>query len=569
MNLGGNSRFSLSAQKDISRSIFDRSNSLLTSFSAGKLIPIYVDEVLPGDTVTMDMSSLVRMSTPLYPVMDNAYFDTFWFFIPNRLVWNNWKYFMGESRDAWDDETEYEIPEDRFIAISRGSNGNYNVYDYFGLPMESTGSESGLAAYRVSALFRRAYQLVWNEWFRDENLQDSILIDKDDVGVETSGDPDDVPDAFKILSVNKYKDYFTSCLPSPQRGSDVLIPGAGGVISGEYPVYAGATNVPPASSSSLRLAYGLNADDEWAFTTGNLYTNENGLVTSYTTDSDSTDTGRAMRPVNLWAYVEGAGGTSATINDLRRAFAVQRLLEADARGGTRYRELVKSHFGVDVGDVRVQVPEYLGGAHIPINVNQVIQQSSTASEPSPLGETGAFSKTVYRSSMFTKSFVEHGILLGLCCVRTDHSYQQGINRLWSRRNRLDFYWPELANIGEQAVLNKELYATGGIADDEVFGYQEAWADYRYRPNLITGEMRQRTALAQTRQSLSQWHYGDFYSSLPSLSDEWIQETPVNIARTLAIQDDNISDQFFGQMYFRARWARPMPLYSIPGLSGHF
>lgn len=564
MNLGGNSRFSLSAQKDISRSIFDRSNSLLTSFSAGKLIPIYVDEVLPGDTVTMDMSSLVRMSTPLYPVMDNAYFDTFWFFIPNRLVWNNWKYFMGETRDAWDDETEYEIPQDRFQTISVGSNGNYNVYDYFGLPMEYTGTESGQVALRVSALFRRAYQLVWNEWFRDENLQDSILIDKDDVGVETAGDADDVPDAFKILPVNKYKDYYTSCLPSPQKGADVLIPGStASIVGSEFPVYTRNETIPLAEYPSMQ--FGSGGSDSASY--GTFKSIAGKLAVSA---DDSYGGSTQVYPVNLWTSisVDSVSGV-ATINALRQAFAVQRLLETDARGGSRYRELVKSHFGVDVGDARVQVPEYLGGAHIPINVNQVIQQSSTASEPSPLGETGAFSKTVYRSSVFTKSFVEHGILLGLCCVRTDHSYQQGVNRMWSRRNRLDFYWPELANIGEQAVLNKELYATGGIADNEVFGYQEAWADYRYRPNLITGEMRQRTALSQTRQSLAQWHYGDFYSSLPSLSDEWIQETPVNIARTLAIQDENISDQFFGQMYFRARWARPMPLYSIPGLSGHF
>jgi hypothetical protein len=284
--------------------------------------------------------------------------------------------------------------------------------------------------------------------------------------------------------------------------------------------------------------------------------------------TDATLGGSRFYPSNLWAKTDEAAGT---INQLRQAFAVQRLLEADARGGTRYRELVKAHFGVDVGDSRVQVPEYLGGAHIPINVMQVIQQSSTAGEPSPLGETGAFSKTVFQGNSFTKSFVEHGILMGLASVRTKHSYMQGIPRMFSRRTRYDYYWPELANIGEQAVLCKEIYANGSANDDEVFGYQEAWAEYRYKPNQITGGMVYQVQPGEENPSpdLMPWHYADYYDGRPYLSTDWIKETDVNIARTLAVQDTALMDQFISNMYFRSTWARPMPVYSIPGLTGHF
>lgn len=557
MNLGANSRFSMSVQNDIQRSICDRSNSLVTSFSAAKLIPIYVDEVLPGDTVTMDLSTLVRSATPLYPVMDNAYLDIHWFFVPNRLVWDNWKYFMGESKEAWDDETDYEVPVDLVASVAvDNQTGRHNVYDYFGLPIEST---STVGAYSIPAisLYRRGYQLIWNEWYRDQNLQDPVLIEKGDTGVN-SADLDDIPDAFQVLPVNKYKDYFTSCLPQPQLGDAVPIlsqPIPVTSMSAAHALSSTGSIVPiklvnPAGTAlSTDRVLGTGAD-------GNLYVSQDGSFTPNT---------QAMIS-NL--YADPALGVN-TINDLRLAFATQRLLEKDARGGHRYRELVKAHFGVDVGDARVQVPEYLGGAHIPLNVMQVIQQSSTVNEPSPLGETGAFSKTVHRQSVFTKSFVEHGMLFGLAMVRTDHSYSQGIRRMWSRRNRLDYYWPSLANIGEQAVLNKEIFANGTSADDEVFGYQEAWADYRYRPNEITGDMRQRQGTVTTRQSLSQWHYGDFYTELPSLSDGWVQETTENIARTLAVQDATVSDQFFGQFFFKARWARPIPLYSIPGLVDHF
>lgn len=531
--LNGNSRFSVAPQASIERSRFDRSHSHKTTFDAGKLVPIYCEEVLPGDTVTLDLSTVCRMSTPMYPVMDNAYLDVHWFFVPYRLVWSHWREFCGENTDPWAQDTEYEVPH----AVVKPAYGGF--WDHIGVPPN--------VSCDVSALPLRAYQLVWNEWYRDQNLQSNQLVDTGDVAQLSTGDA--------LLTVNKYKDYFTSCLPSPQKGEAVLLP------LGEWaPVYTRNTTVP--SDGSL---VGL----KWATSGASITTAAIGYFgnagvgnTTLLSAGDNTSLAHSAEPSNLWADLGNA--TAATVNQLRQAFAVQRLLERDARGGTRYRELVKAHFGVDTGDARVQVPEYLGGKHIPINISQVVQQSAAADEPTPLGNTGAFSKTVDRGSMFTKSFVEHGLLLGLASVRTDHTYQQGFPRYLSRRSRYDFYWPELANIGEQAVKVSEIYAAADQSGEIVFGYQEAWADYRYSPNRVSGAFR-----SDSPQSLDVWHYADDYDSRPFLSSGWVSETDANVARTLAVQDSEVADQFLLDCYFSSVWTRPMPLYSVPGMAGHF
>lgn len=529
-NIFGDSRFSLAPQVDIERSAFDRSCSHKTTFNAGDLVPIYCEEILPGDTVSMDVSSVVRMSTPLYPVMDNAFLDVHWFFVPNRLVWEHWREFCGESSDPWAQDTDYEIPN-ASIECNYG-----DFFDHIGCPPETV--------INVSALPWRAYNLIWNEWYRDQNLQSNQLVSKTDAAALGS--------LWPLLKVNKYRDYFTSCTPSPQKGDSVLLP------LGEWaPVYTRDAEVPTDGSIiGLKWAHNSTA------TTASLLVSGSGGRGSTVLGSATGTTTNTAEPTNLWADLGTA--TAATVNQLRQAFAIQRLLEADARGGTRYRELCKSHFGVDNGDARVQVPEYLGGKHIPINVSQVIQQSAAANEPTPLGNTGAYSKTVDRGSMFTKSFTEHGYLIGLASVRTEHTYQDGIPRHLMRRSRYDFYWPELANIGEQPVYLSEIYAGDEDNNKLIFGYQEPYADYRYSPNRVTGAFR-----STSPQSLDVWHYADDYQSRPYLSGSWIAETDQNIARTLAVQDSEVADQFICDIYFKTNWARPMPLYSIPGLAGHF
>lgn len=551
MTRNTNSRFALNPTRlDMSRSRFDRSSSYKTTFNTGDLIPFYVDEVLPGDTFSIDTSKVVRMQTLLTPVMDNIYLDTYFFFVPNRLTWTHWRELMGENtQSAWLPEIEYSVPQ---ITAPAGGWQVGTIADYMGIP-------TGVAGLSVNAMPIRAYALICNEWFRDENLTDPLNIPVTDATVTGSnGDVyvTDVAKGGKPFKCAKYHDYFTSCLPAPQKGPDVTIPV--GTLE-PVPVITGDDHAYP---SDITLRFGPYSGTN---VIGTVPTPGSPSVTnSLTTGGRSFvgDTGSpVLSPTNLWAQSAGVA-QAATINQLRTAFQIQKMYERDARGGTRYIEILKSHFGVTSPDARLQRPEYLGGSRVPININQVVQSSGTAESGTPQGTTAAYSLTTDSHSEFTKSFVEHGFIIGLMVARYDHTYQQGLERFWSRKDRFDYYWPVFANLGEQAVLNKEIYAQGTDVDDEVFGYQEAWADYRYRPSRVTGEMRSTYA-----QSLDVWHLADHYETLPSLSDAWIREDAATVNRVLAVSD-NLSAQLFCDIYIRCLATRPMPLYSIPGLIDH-
>jgi hypothetical protein len=559
MNRNVESHFALNPTRiDISRSTFDRSSSLKTSFNAGDIVPFYVDEVLPGDTFNVKTSKVVRLQTMLTPVMDNIYLDTYFFFVPNRIVWSHWKEFNGENTEsAWIPQTEYEVPQ---IQSPEGGWQVGTIADYFGLP-------TGVANLSVNALPFRAYALIMNEWFRDENLQDPLVVPVDDatvIGVNTGTFVTDVAKGGKPYIASKYHDYFTSCLPSPQKGPDVMIPGGTGA---NVPVYALDQNHDVSNLNVPLRVYGSyyasNGTIDKSIRDINGYTSDNTISSSGSNLYLSKDNtlNYPQSPANLWA-VGDASIATATINQLRMAFQIQKLYERDARGGTRYIEILKSHFGVTSPDARLQRPEYLGGNRVPINVNQIVQQSATEEGTTPQGTPVGLSLTTDTNSDFTKSFTEHGFVIGVMVARYDHTYQQGIERMWSRKDRFDYYWPVFANIGEQAVKNKEIYAQGTDKDDEVFGYQEAWADYRYKPNRVTGEMRSTYA-----QSLDIWHLGDDYSALPSLSADWIREDKANIDRVLAVQS-SVSNQFFCDIYVKNKTTRPMPMYSIPGLIDH-
>ena len=566
MNRNVESHFALNPTNiDIRRSTFDRSHSLKTSFNVGDIVPFFLDEVLPGDTFNVDTSKVVRLQTLLTPVMDNIYLDTYFFFVPNRLTWSHWKQFNGENTEsAWIPQTEYEIPQITAPADSGWSVGT--IADYLGVP-------TGVPALSVSALPFRAYALVMNEWFRDENLSDPLVVPVDDAtvaGVNTGTFVTDVAKGGLPYKAAKYHDYFTSCLPSPQKGPDVLIPSA---TSGEYPVVgngktlgfstsSGSTFGLMASSSSASTGtgyFGIPVADSAAF--GSQPSSLLGVATQAQLGDDLSNSG---------LIALSTSGLGASINQLRMAFQIQKLYEKDARGGSRYIEILKSHFGVTSPDARLQRPEYLGGNRVPININQVVQQSATASGETAQGTVTGMSVTTDTHSDFTKSFTEHGFVIGVMVARYDHTYQQGLERFWSRKDRFDYYWPVFANIGEQAVKNKEIFAqgpgvkdsAGSVIDDQVFGYQEAWADYRYKPSRVTGEMR-----SQYAQSLDVWHLADDYTALPALSDSWIREDKTNVDRVLAVTS-SVSNQLFADIYIKNRTTRPMPMYSIPGLIDH-
>ena len=507
MNRNVESHFALNPTRiDMSRSTFDRSASVKTSFNVGDIVPFFLEEVLPGDTFDVRTSKVVRMQTLLTPMMDNIYLDSYYFFVPNRLVWKHWKEFNGENTEsAWISQTEYSVPQ---ITSPASGWSVGTLADYFGLP-------TGVENLSVSALPFRAYALVMNEWFRDQNLQDPLVVPVDDAtvaGVNTGNFVTDCAKGGKPYIAAKYHDYFTSCLPSPQKGHDVTLSVAS---QGDLPVVPKVEKVDPnlyvGSTVNMHFSNlsGAKPNMVWVDNAprGALTVADGNLFVDTSVSGAST----APSVDNLWAINPG-NAIVATINQLRMAFQIQKLYERDARGGTRYIEVLKSHFGVTSPDARLQRPEYLGGNRVPINVNQVIQQSGTgAGADTPQGTVVGMSQTTDSNHDFIKSFTEHGYIIGVMVARYDHTYQQGIERHWSRKTRFDYYWPVFANIGEQAVLNKEIYAQGSAKDNEVFGYQEAWSDYRYKPNRVTGEMR-----SAYQQSLDVWHLADDYSQPPSL-----------------------------------------------------
>ena len=545
--------FSQIPSTQIPRSVFDRSHGYKTTFDSGYLVPFYVDEVLPGDSFKLTATLFARLATPIVPFMDNLYLETFFFFVPNRLVWDNWQKFNGEQRNP-NDSTDFLIP-----TVSGTNVQNQTLWDYFGLPTNVN------KALKVNALPFRAYNLIFNEWFRDENLQDSL-------NVPTGDGPDNLSD-YSLVRRGKRHDYFTSCLPWPQKGPGVEIS-----IGGSANVSGSLTSWPGSISYNMTATEGATVDpstvslnffpETFSSGTGNSLTADFGqssfLAQDFTvrTSRGNVNVTATRGDISGFGFSGKADLSSAvpiSINDLRQAFQIQKLYERDARGGTRYTEILRSHFGVISPDARLQRPEYLGGSSARISVNPV-QQTSATNDTTPQGNLAAFGVVSDSFHGFSKSFVEHGYVFGFVNVRADLTYQQGLNRMWSRQGRFDFYWPVLAHLGEQAVLNKEIYAQGTDDDDKVFGYQERYAEYRYYPGQITGKFR-----STDPQPLDSWHLAQKFSSLPSLSSQFIQDNPP-VERVIAVQNE---PQFLFDSYIRLKCARPMPVYSVPGLVDHF
>ena len=544
-NRNSDARFANVPYHDIKRSKFNIPFTHKTTFNAGEIVPFFIElDVLPGDTFTAHTSAVIRMSTPIWPTMDNCFADIYYFYTANRLSWNHWKDFMGENRNgAWTQLTEYTVPK---LTTPTGGAATGTIMDYMGIPIN-------VAGITFNALPIRHYVLIYNEWFRDQNFIAPYSENKDDTTRTASNiDPTLGGRPFKAA---KFHDYFTSCLPEPQKGSAVTMP-----LGTMAPVMTNG-----ALSGSALQTTGAAAGSRYDVTLGGTTTTGPTTVISPRfngTNIAGNSTFLFDLSQNSSLYADLTGATAATFNALRLAGQTQRILERDARCGTRYTEIIKAHFNVHSPDARQQRPEYLGGQRLPININQVLQTSAT-SQQSPQGNAGAYSLTGDSQHSFTKSFTEHGTIIGLVVVRTDQTYQQGLERGWSRSRRLDYFWPTLAHIGEQPRYNREIYAQGTNVDDEVFGYQEAWAEYRYKPARTSGQFRSTSATP-----LDSWHYAIRFNSLPVLSQAFLEQGHAEIDRTLAVTSQ-ISNQFIADFLVDMTVVRPMPVYSVPGMLDHF